>query len=155
MKLTLTVAVVVALLDQLTKALIAAHLAPGETIVVTPFLQLVTLYNPGAAFSLLAQASGWQRPLLLLLAVAVSLWLLWQARQTANRRAQIAFGLILGGALGNAWDRLVHGAVHDFLLLHYRQWAWPAFNLADSAITAGVLLLFWYLKGHSDDRSHP
>ncbi len=155
MKVTLTVAVAVALLDQLTKALIAAYLAPGETIVVTPFLQLVTLYNPGAAFSLFAQASGWQRPLLLLLAVAVTLWLLREAQQTSERRAQIAFGLIVGGALGNAWDRLVHGAVHDFLLLHYRQWAWPAFNLADSAITIGVLLLFWYLKGHSDDRSHP
>lgn len=154
MKRTLLAALLAALLDQLTKALVAHEIAAGEAVAVTPFFQLVAVHNPGAAFSLLAGAAGWQRWFFLALALAVSVWLLWEARRSREPVAQLAYGLIVGGALGNSWDRLAHGAVFDFLLLHYRQWAWPAFNLADTAITLGVaLLLAWQCKEHRDERT--
>lgn len=149
------IAALTALLDQASKALVAATLAPGEAIVVTPFFQLVSVHNPGAAFSLLATAPGWQRWFFLAVALLVTLWLLIEARATHALRLHAAYGLIIGGALGNASDRLVHGAVHDFLLLHYRAWHWPAFNLADSAITVGVLLVLWHSWQNRGDSAQP
>ena len=142
---TLALALTVIVLDQGSKLALARWIPEGERLVLTPFLQLVSVYNPGAAFSFLAQAGGWQRGFFLVLALAVSAWLLWlAAAREAGRMERLAYGLIVGGALGNAIDRLVHGAVYDFLLFHAGRWAWPAFNLADSAITVGVALLLWH-----------
>ena len=142
---TLAVALAVIALDQGSKIALSRWLPEGERLVLAPFLQLVSVYNTGAAFSFLAQAGGWQRGLFLALAFGVSAWLSWLAASPgAERMERFAYGLIVGGALGNAIDRLAHGAVYDFLLFHAGRWAWPAFNLADSAITVGVALLLWH-----------
>ncbi len=141
----LIVAAAVVALDLFSKAWLQSWLAAGERVIVTGFFQLVAVYNTGAAFSFLAQAGGWQRWLFLALALGVSAWLLWEAARTPDRWVAVACGAVVGGALGNAWDRWQHGAVFDFLLFHYREWAWPAFNLADTAITLGVLVLLWRL----------
>jgi len=151
---TLAVALAVIALDQGSKIALSRWLPEGERLVLAPFLQLVSVYNTGAAFSFLAHAGGWQRGFFLLLALAVSAWLLWLAANSeAKRMERLAYGLIVGGALSNAVDRLVHGAVYDFLLFHAGRWAWPAFNLADSAITVGVALLLWqYRRPHDTHR---
>ncbi|MDR0703160.1 MAG: signal peptidase II [Azoarcus sp.] len=136
-------------LDQITKDLALAHIAPGERITVTGFFELVLAFNPGAAFSFLAGQPGWQRWFFTVLGIAVSAWLLaliWQQRH--ERLLPAAFSLIVGGALGNIVDRCVHGAVVDFLSFHAGPHYWPAFNLADSAITLGVgLMLFAQFRG--------
>jgi signal peptidase II len=136
-------------LDQITKSLALAHFTDGGRIKVTGFFDLVLAFNPGAAFSFLAGQPGWQRWFFTALGVAVSAWLLaliW--RQRHERLLPAAFSLIVGGALGNIIDRLVHGAVVDFLSFHAGPHYWPAFNLADSAITLGVgLMLFAQFRG--------
>ena len=148
---TLAVALAVIALDQGSKIALSRWLPEGERLVLAPFLQLVSVYNTGAAFSFLAQAGGWQRGLFLALAFGVSAWLSWLAASPgAERMERFAYGLIVGGALGNAIDRLAHGAVYDFLLFHAGRWAWPAFNLADSAITVGVALLLWHYRRPRD-----
>lgn len=135
---------VVIVLDQLTKQLVLGGLAYGETVPVTPFFDLVLVLNRGAAFSFLASHSGWQRWLFTVLAVIISAWLLALIRRHQHERLlPAAFALIVGGALGNVIDRLVHGAVVDFLFFHAGRYGWPAFNLADSAITLGVALMLW------------
>jgi signal peptidase II len=138
----LSAAIVV--LDQLTKYWITGLLRVGETIPVTDFFQLVLTYNPGAAFSFLSQASGWQRWFFIVLALGISAWLIVLIRQ--HRRETLlaaAFALVLGGAIGNVIDRFLVGAVIDFLYFHVGRHGWPAFNVADSAITIGVVLLIW------------
>ncbi|AYH42424.1 signal peptidase II [Azoarcus sp. DN11] len=131
-------------LDQLTKWLVLANLDFGEDIPVTGFFQLVLVYNPGAAFSFLAEHSGWQRWFFVVLALGVSGWLLALLRQHQRETLlPLAFSLLIGGALGNVIDRVVHGAVVDFLYFHAGRYGWPAFNLADSAITVGVALMLW------------
>jgi len=140
----LILAVVVGVLDQVTKQLVLANLYRGEIIPVTGFFDLVLVYNTGAAFSFLAEHGGWQRWFFTALALGISAWLL--ALMHHHRHEKLlpaAFALIIGGALGNVYDRLVHGAVVDFLHFHYAGWSWPAFNLADSAITVGVVLMLW------------
>ena len=140
----LVLAVLVGVLDQVTKQLVLANLHRGEMIPVTGFFDLVLVYNTGAAFSFLAEHSGWQRWFFTVLALAISAWLL--ALMHHHRHEKLlpaAFALIIGGALGNVYDRLVHGAVVDFLHFHYAGWSWPAFNLADSAITVGVVMMLW------------
>lgn len=132
----------VLVVDQATKALVLARLMAGETIAVTAFFNLVRVMNPGASFSFLANAGGWQRWFFTALALVVSAWLAMMIRRHAHERLQpAAFALIMGGALGNALDRLRFGAVVDFLDFYYAGWHWPAFNLADAAITLGVGLL--------------
>ncbi|WP_123400931.1 signal peptidase II [Inmirania thermothiophila] len=133
----------VVLLDQAAKVLATLLLAPGEAVAVAPVLNLVLVRNEGAAFSLLREAGGWQRWLLAAVAAAVSLLLLrWLLRLEAGHRAEgLGLALVLGGAVGNLADRLRLGHVVDFLDLHWRGWHWPAFNLADAAITAGVAVL--------------
>jgi signal peptidase II len=117
----------------------------GESIVLAPVLAITKVYNFGAAFSFLGNASGWQRWFFIVLAVVVSVVLLvWLARLAQQeRRSAIALSLILGGAVGNLVDRVLYGYVIDFIDVYYRSWHWPTFNLADSAITlgAGLLLL--------------
>ena len=147
----LILAVVVGVLDQVTKQLVLANLYRGEVILVTGFFDLVLVFNTGAAFSFLAEHGGWQRWFFTVLALGISAWLL--ALMHHHRHEKLlpaAFALIIGGALGNVYDRLVHGAVVDFLHFHYAGWSWPAFNLADSAITVGVVMMLWgQLSGHA------
>lgn len=142
--LWLTVAGAVILLDQLTKLGVAALLAPGQHIVLAAHLNLVHVHNPGAAFSFLSQAGGWQRWFFVLLAIAVSAWLTFLIRRHAGERLlPLAAALVMGGALGNVIDRLRLGAVVDFIDVHAAGWHWPAFNVADAAISLGVALLLW------------
>jgi signal peptidase II len=137
----LVLAAMVVALDLATKALIVAHFREGESLPVTSFMSLVLTYNTGAAFSFLAGADGWQRWLFAGIAVVASVVLTYLIRRGGSRMLLAGLALILGGALGNLWDRVVLGHVTDFLLFHYRGWSWPAFNVADSAITVGAALL--------------
>ncbi len=129
--------------DQLTKRWAVSALDPARPLEVLPFLNLRLGRNPGAAFSLLSDAGGWQRWLFIALAVVVAVGIvIWLARLGREERLLgAALALVLGGALGNLWDRVVDGAVVDFLDLHAAGWHWPAFNLADSAITLGAVIL--------------
>lgn len=140
----LALSVLVAVLDQLTKQWVLDSLIPGQVIPVTGFFDLVLLFNPGAAFSFLADHGGWQRWFFTGLAVLICGWLLaLMHRHREERLLPGAFALIIGGAVGNVYDRLIHGAVVDFLHFHYSAYSWPAFNLADAAITLGVVLMLW------------
>ena len=128
--------------DQAAKFAVQAGLAPGQSVRVTGFFDLVLAYNKGAAFSLLAAAPGWQTPLFIAVALAaVFVITLLLVRSTGRVPYRAGLALILGGALGNLVDRLQYGHVVDFLLLHAYGYAWPAFNVADSAITVGATLL--------------
>jgi signal peptidase II len=131
-------------LDQLTKWLIQQILTFGQSIRVLPFFNLVLVYNPGAAFSFLSSAPGWQRDLFVAIALAASALIVFLLRKYAHDRLFcFALSLILGGAIGNLIDRMLLGAVVDFLDVHAFDYHWPAFNLADSAITLGAGLLIW------------
>lgn len=137
-------ALVVFVLDQLTKYWVLSTFVPGETRPLLPFFSLILTFNTGAAFSFLADAGGWQRPMFIALALAASVWIIFLLRKYwHNNLFSIALSLILGGALGNVLDRIIAGKVTDFLLFYYEQFSWPAFNLADSAITIGAVLLVW------------
>lgn len=142
-RLALPTAGAVLVLDQLSKFLIERILPLHQEWVLLPFLSLQRTYNTGAAFSLLHDAGGWQRGFLSVVSIAIMLWLaVWIHRLTpADRRLVWPLALILGGAAGNLVDRLFTGAVTDFVALHYRDWYWPTFNLADTAISVGVVLL--------------
>ena len=127
--------------DQLAKLAIVRTYAYGEQVEVTPFFNFVHVLNPGAAFSFLAGAGGWQRYFFIALGLAVSAWLVRILKQRLPRLEALGYSLILGGALGNVADRLLRGQVVDFLDFHWRHSHWPAFNLADVAITSGAVLL--------------
>lgn len=139
----LVIAALVLGLDQVTKLWAEAALMPYRPEAVVPFFNLTLSYNTGAAFSFLADQAGWQRWLFAALAVGVSAYLVWWLRSLSRgeRWTGAALGLVLGGAIGNLIDRLAYGHVIDFLDLYYGRWHWPAFNLADSAITVGVAIL--------------
>jgi signal peptidase II len=130
-------------LDQLSKALIQKFLQLNQAVVVLPVLDIIRVNNVGAAFSFLSDASGWQRWLFSILAVVVSAGLLWWLRRIDPRSRLLAsaVALILGGALGNLIDRLRLGHVVDFVSAHWGSHYFPAFNVADSAITIGAALL--------------
>lgn len=130
-------------LDQLTKWWAKTTLILYEPVPVLPFFNFTLMHNPGAAFSFLASAGGWQRWFFLVLSLIISIILvMWISRlRTGEGRLAVALALVLGGAVGNLIDRALHGYVIDFLDFHYGQWHWPAFNLADSAITLGAILL--------------
>ena len=132
----------IVLSDQITKWVVLGQLKPWERLEITPFFNLVLAFNKGAAFSFLAGAGGWQTPLLvafaLVAAIVVSVLLL---RSQGRRLFSAGLALVLGGAVGNVIDRLRFGHVVDFLDLHAGGWHWPAFNVADSAITVGAALL--------------
>ncbi|MCX7170589.1 MAG: signal peptidase II [Proteobacteria bacterium] len=131
-------------LDQATKQMIAAAFKLGESLRMTSFFDLVFVFNRGAAFSFLSDAGGWQRWFFTTLALVVSAWIVFMLNQHAEERSlSAALALVLGGALGNVIDRLWHGAVVDFLSFHLAGYYWPAFNLADSAISVGVALMLW------------
>jgi signal peptidase II len=140
----LALAVIVAILDQLTKQWVLGSLQYGQVIPITGFFDLVLVFNRGAAFSFLAEHSGWQRWFFTGLAVVICGWLLaLMHRHRDERLLPAAFALIIGGAIGNVIDRLMHGAVVDFLYFHAGRYGWPAFNLADAAITLGVGMMLW------------
>jgi signal peptidase II len=131
-------------LDQASKFVAVAALAGKSPVEVTPFFNLVLVYNRGAAFSFLAGAGGWQRELFTAIAVIASLWIVWLLRRYPQQTLFcLALSLVLGGAVGNVIDRVMIGAVVDFLDFHAWGWHWPAFNVADSAITCGAVLLVW------------
>jgi signal peptidase II len=131
-------------LDLGTKAWLSRALVPGEGHDLAPFLRIVLVYNEGAAFSFLAGAGGWQRWFFAAIAVVISAVLVVVLRRhRGSPLVAAALALVLGGALGNLWDRLTLGRVVDFILLHAGGYAWPAFNVADSAITVGVAILIW------------
>ena len=137
--LWLALAVIVA--DQATKHMILARFRPGEELPLAPFASLVLAFNRGAAFSFLAGETGWQRWFFALIAIAACGAMLWLLRRGGRALFCAGLALIIGGALGNLYDRLTLGHVVDFLLLHYRGWYYPAFNVADSAITLGAAAL--------------
>ncbi len=127
--------------DQTAKIAIARTFVYGEQIEIAPFFNLVYVLNPGAAFSFLATAGGWQRYFFIALGLLVAMWLMRQLKQALPRLEALGYSLILGGALGNVADRVLRGQVVDFLDFHWLNMHWPAFNLADVEITAGVTLL--------------
>lgn len=130
--------------DFATKAWVLSAFHLHESVAVTAFFNLVLVMNPGASFSFLADAGGWQKWFFIMLALAISAWLFVLMRRHASERLMpIALALVLGGALGNVIDRIRFGAVVDFLDFHVAGWHWPAFNVADSAISIGVVLLLW------------
>lgn len=139
----LWLSVLVLLADQYTKILVLDNIELYQAIQILPFFNLTHVYNYGAAFSFLHDAGGWQRWFFTIIAFAVSALVLWWLKQTTKQQTilPVAFCLIIGGAVGNAFDRLVHGYVIDFLVLYYQEWYWPAFNVADSAICLGAFLL--------------
>ena len=139
----LWLSVLVLVTDQYTKALVLENIELYQAIQILPFFNLTHVYNYGAAFSFLDDAGGWQRWFFTIIAFAVSALVLWWLKQTSKEQMilPVAFSLIIGGAIGNALDRLVHGYVIDFLVLYYQDWYWPAFNVADSAICLGAVLL--------------
>lgn len=136
-------AVVVIALDLLSKYWISANLEYGQPVVFTSFFNFTLLHNPGAAFSFLSNASGWQRWFFTGIAAVVSVMLIvWIARIAATKKLEtFALAMILGGAVGNLYDRVQHGYVVDFIVVHYKDNYFPAFNLADSAITLGAILI--------------
>jgi len=137
-------AVALALADRATKQIVLAVFRLGESREVTGFFNLVLTFNRGAAFSLLSDAPGWQRELFIGVAVFTAVVIVWMlAREGHDKLFSLALALILGGALGNLWDRITLGYVIDFLDFHAAGHHWPAFNLADSAITVGAALLIW------------
>ncbi|MDI1268058.1 MAG: signal peptidase II [Polaromonas sp.] len=130
---------ILVVLDQASKLAITQVLAYGEQVPFTAFFNLVHVTNPGAAFSFLANAGGWQRYGLSALALGVSVWLMCELQRKPPPIEATAYCLILGGALGNVVDRLVRGEVVDFLDFHWMGMHWPAFNLADGMIFVGAL----------------
>ncbi len=150
----LWLSVVVVALDQASKWWATSALQYQEQVAVMPFFDLTLRYNYGAAFSLLASAGGWQRyffaAVALLASAAITFWL--RRLEPHKRWEAAALALILGGALGNLWDRLSLGYVVDFILLYYGPHQWPAFNIADSAISLGAAMLvidILFLQRHS------
>lgn len=138
----LLIAAVIIVADQFTKILILGAFQLGDVHPVTSFFNLVRAHNYGAAFSFLHGASGWQRWFFLGLGLAAAGFIIWMLRRHGHQKLFAwALTLILGGALGNVIDRAIHGYVVDFIQVHARGWYFPAFNVADSAITIGAILL--------------
>ena len=140
----LGLAALVMIADQGTKAWVVDAFQLHDSVRVTPFFNLVRVHNAGAAFSFLADASGWQRWFFTLLGVVAGAFIVWMlAKHRGQTLFSAALALILGGAIGNVVDRVMHGHVVDFVQVHAGGWYFPAFNVADSAITVGAALLIW------------
>ncbi len=135
--------IIIVILDQWTKFLAEANLIYLEQVPIVPSFNLMLAYNKGAAFSFLSDAGGWQRwfftTITLIVSVAIIYWL--YTLKFSQKWLAIALALILGGAIGNVWDRIQLGHVVDFVQLYYQSWYWPAFNIADAAICVGAVML--------------
>jgi signal peptidase II len=138
----LGLALAIFIADQFTKVLILGYYRLGDSTYVASFFNIVRAHNTGAAFSFLAAASGWQRWFFTLIGIAAAVFIVWMLRSHAGQKLfSFALACILGGAIGNVVDRLLHGYVVDFVQVHWRGWYFPAFNVADSAITVGAAFL--------------
>jgi signal peptidase II len=147
-------AAVVLVLDYATKIAVLGAFAPGEGLALAPFFNLVLVFNKGAAFSFLAGAQGWQTLFFAAIAVVASVVISFLIVRNENKTLFCtALALILGGALGNLYDRIAYGHVVDFLDFHAAGWHFPAFNVADSGITvgAGILILESFLQRHDGE----
>ena len=141
---SLAITTIILLLDQLSKWSALSNLQLGIPEPVLPFMNWLLLFNPGAAFSFLAQGSGWQRWFFTIVGLVASVYIVWLLlKSQSDKILCVALSLILGGALGNVLDRIMYGAVVDFIDLHYANWHWPAFNIADSAFCIGASLIIW------------
>ena len=136
-------ACLIVVFDQLTKYWVSSVFSYGETLELLPVINLTLVHNMGAAFSFLSDAGGWQRWFFAIVSSVVSIVLVvWLYRLSARQTLlATALALVLGGAVGNLWDRVILGYVIDFVDVHYQQYHWPAFNIADAAITLGAILL--------------
>lgn len=142
--LWLGIALLIILLDQFSKTLILGNFQLGDSRYVTSFFNVVRVHNTGAAFSFLAGASGWQRWFFVGLGAVATIFITWMLRRHGQQTLfASALTLILGGAIGNVVDRLLHGYVVDFIQVHWGGWYFPSFNVADCAITLGAILLIW------------
>ena len=138
----LGLALLLLIADQLTKALILGAYKLGDATYVTSFFNVVRVHNSGAAFSFLADAGGWQRWFFTGIGVVAAVFIVWMLKSHPGQRLfSLALACILGGAIGNVIDRTLHGYVVDFLDFHYAGWHFPAFNVADSAISIGAVCL--------------
>ncbi len=138
----LGLALILIILDQFTKVLILGYYRLGDATYVTSFFNVVRAHNSGAAFSFLASESGWQRWLFTGIGLCAAVFIIWLLKSHPGQKLfSFAMACILGGALGNVIDRSLHGYVVDFLDFHYGNWHFPAFNVADSAITIGAICL--------------
>jgi signal peptidase II len=139
----LPITALVVILDQITKLLAVAYLPYQQQHALLSFFNLTLTHNEGAAFGFLSEAGGWQRWFFASLAIVVTLGIVYWLRQIRGKQAWLEFSLclVLGGALGNLFDRIYHGHVIDFLQVHYHNWYFPTFNVADTAITLGAFLL--------------
>ena len=138
----LGLALLLLIADQFTKVLILGYYRLGDATYVTSFFNVVRVHNTGAAFSFLASASGWQRWFFTAIGIVAAIFIVWMLKSHAGQKLfSFALACILGGALGNVIDRSMHGYVVDFLDFHYAGWHFPAFNVADSAITLGAIFL--------------
>jgi len=144
--------ILILVLDQVTKLLIASYIPYESYILISSFFKLVNFHNSGAAFSFLHDSGGWQRYFLIFVTIIAIVWIIFMLMKIKNKPI-ISFGLIfiLGGALGNLIDRIRLGYVIDFIYFHIDSWYWPAFNIADSAICLGAGLLVYDMykrRGH-------
>lgn len=156
MRKWLLLAATVLALDLYTKQLVLDAFSYAEHLYINEYFDLVRYHNKGAAFSFLANAGGWQQIFFSVIALVASIVIIYLLRKhKAEKLFCFALALILGGALGNLYDRLTLGYVVDFLYFHYQQYAWPAFNVADSAITVGVGLLLWDSMRKSRQKTEP
>lgn len=138
----LALALIILIADQFTKVLIMGYYRLGDSTTITSFFNIVRAHNTGAAFSFLAGASGWQRWFFTGIGVAAAIFIVWMLRSHPGQRLfSFALSCVLGGAIGNVSDRLIHGYVVDFLDFHWAGWHFPAFNVADMAISLGAACL--------------
>ena len=154
----LGLALILLIADQFTKVLILGSYRLGDSTTITSFFHIVRAHNTGAAFSFLAAASGWQRWLFTGIGIAATLFIVYLLRTHPGQKLfSFAMACILGGAVGNVIDRLLHGYVVDFLQFHWRGWYFPAFNVADAAITVGAvcLVLDELLRVRRSKQVHP
>ncbi len=145
----LLLSIVIIIIDRIVKMFMQQHLTMGVPLPITPFFNLTLVHNPGAAFSFLSNASGWQRWFFTTIAIIISILLIiWLYRLPPKQcMIAIAISLIVGGAIGNIWGRISYGYVIDFLDFHLNNWHWPVFTIADSAVCVGVVLLIIDMLG--------
>ena len=138
----LGLSLVILIADQISKLMVVGNYRLGDSTTVTRFFNLVRVHNEGAAFSFLADGSGWQRWFFSAVGLAAAVFIVWMLKSHAGQRLfAFAMACILAGAIGNVIDRVIYGYVVDFLQFHYAGWYFPSFNLADSAITIGAMAM--------------